>query len=121
MLFLLSFEIALAKSNSDVNITRTLEVGSSEEAALLKELYAKYPDSRSQIDEYRQEVSKLSYGTKVKFHFVIQDGTSEINWKEVAAGAVVGVGVAVLWNLFGAEILCAVGVAPMCVCVGPQC
>ncbi len=121
LVLIFSINPAISDSESDINITRTLEVGSSEEAKFISSLYKKYPNSRLQLDKYRKEVSGLDYGTEVNFHFMVQSDTSDINWSEVTAGAGVGLGLALFWNAFGGEILCAIGFAPMCVCVGPQC
>ena len=115
------FSSAIAGSGSDVEIKRVLEVGSIEEVHFTRGLYQEYPDSAPQLDEYRKEIADLSYGTKVNFHFVVKNSSSEINWGEVVAGAGVGLGLALAWNAFGGELLCFLGVAPMCACVGPQC
>lgn len=107
--------------NDNADITRTISVGSPDEAALLKELYGKFPDSKPQLDEYRRQASALPYGTQIEMHIQVQDGASAINWKEVAAGAAAGLGLTLLWNAFGGELFCGLGFVPACACVGPQC
>jgi hypothetical protein len=115
------FGFSVANASDDLNITKTLTVGSSDETSFFEEMYQKHPVSKEQLDNYRKKSSELPYGSTVEMHISIQDGNSEINWKEVTAGAVAGVGAAVLWNAFGGELLCFAGFVPACVCVGPQC
>lgn len=117
---LLQAQAALADAGNPASV-RTVVVGSAEEAAFVKTLYEKYPDSRKQLDQYRQAAAKLPYGTEVQFNLYVQEGEAAIHWQEVGLGIAGGAIAITLWNAFGGELLCAVGVAPACACVGPQC
>lgn len=113
---------ALADSALSGSRTVVLEVGTPQAAEMMKEIYDDHPNMRGRIKELRAEMGRMDYGDKVEIAVEFYRGeVTSIDWKAVAATAAVGVVIGTLWTLFGGEILCAVGVAPACACVGPQC
>ena len=67
-------------------------------------------------------MANREYGSRFVIEVEIYNGeVRSIDWDDIAVGTAAGLGAAVAWQLFGGEILCFVGFAPMCACVGPQC
>ena len=111
-------DVASLAGKTQIEVT----VGDADTALFLKELQQKHPHLKGDISSLRKEMAEMEFGDKLTIELEIYNGrVDHINWAEVGVGVGLGLLAAVAWQWFGAEALCLVGVAPACVCVGPQC